>query len=123
MKTSYCITQTGPIKLTENLGSDPAFKIPVKITCKNKATNKKLEQITGIYYHASEGWVPCNDDGELSILDTSELYDNISRAIDDLGATVLARVFRIADALYNQNPAFVANALLDIDLKPVKKVG
>lgn len=128
-KISYKITQTGPIELTENMGSDPAFRVPVEITCSNKTVNEELKRITGIYYHASQGWVPCNNDDELSfgsvITGYLDLQSAIQSSIDDFGSTILARVFRIAEAVFNQNHASVATALLDndIDIKALKREG
>jgi hypothetical protein len=135
-KISFEIIQTGPIELTENLGSDPAYKIPIIINCSDKIVETSLEQITGTYYHASEGWVPCNDSDELSLFDVINGYDELQaelqRVLDDFGSTVLARLFRIAEALYDKKviakraPAAVLMTSLienDISLEPVSKSG
>lgn len=135
-KISFTIKQTGPIELTENLGSDPAYKIPIKINCSNKDVNKALEKITGTYYHASEGWVPCDDSDELSLSDVitghDELQSEINKVLDDFGATVLARLFRVAEAVYDKKviakpaPAAILMASLvgnGISLEPISKSG
>jgi len=129
-KIMFEVAQTGAIELTENLGSDPAFKVPVKITCMNsRKITTALAEVTGIYYHASEGWVPCNNDDELSLYklipDQEDLQPNLQSVIDDLGSTVLARLFRIGEALFDTSPVDVTTVLMDndIDLNPIVKAG
>jgi hypothetical protein len=132
MKYPFTLKQTGPIELTENLGTDPAYYIPVEIVCKNKKLQESVKKCTRIYYHASVGWVPATNDNELSTTELLPAYRRVPqydefeskliKAIDELGATALARVFRLADALYNKGHADVAIALVenDVSLKPIK---
>jgi hypothetical protein len=132
MKYPFSIKQTGPIGLTENLGTDPAYYVPVEIICKDKKLQSSVMSCTRIYYHASVGWVPATNDNELSTTELLPAYrrvpqydefeSKLNRAINELGATALARMFRLADALYNKSHADVAIALVenDVSLKPIK---
>jgi hypothetical protein len=131
----FVIKQTGPIELTENLGTDPAYSIPVEITilCEDKRLQESVAKCVKIYYHASEGWVPCDGDNEIHVWDLIpqslkpvNKYDvfeyDLSLAMNELGASVLARLFRLGDALYNKSHADVAIALVenDVSLKPIR---
>lgn len=102
-KIEFVIEQTGAIELTENLGGDPSFRFPIKISSNDDQLNKKGSEIEEIYYHSSVGWVPIIEGNETSLCDLNlddELTNRISLAFNELGNRALGALFHLAERLW-----------------------
>ncbi len=117
-KIKFLIDQTGPVELTTNMGTDPAFIVPITFSSDNTDLNELMKEVALLYYHASEGWKPLVIDEEKTVYDiigdtfdgiNSELSDRLSLAMDRFGNQALGNLFRQARALWallKQNDSF-----------------
>ena len=124
-KIEFTVTQTGPVELTDNMGGDPAFKVEVEILSDNTKLNEAVKDVKGLFYHASEGWVPIVDDEEVSVYDLvgnidEDLDNRLSIALDKLGNQALGKLFRLGEMLWNithedsvSSPASVVSEEID----------
>jgi len=106
MKIEFDIIQTGAVELTENLGEDFAFTVPVKLSGNNDIIKEAGEKLQTLYYHASEGWKPviCGDEKYVSDLHNDmddELINRLSLAFNELGNTALEMLFQLGEQMWD----------------------
>jgi len=106
MKIEFYIIQTGAVKLTENLGGDFAFTVPVELSGNNDIIKEAGEKLQALYYHASEGWEPviCGDEKYVSDLHNDmddELINRLSLAFDKLGNEALEMLFQLGEQMWD----------------------
>jgi len=104
-KIEFTVTQTGPVELTDNMGGDPAFKVSIEISSDNTELNEAVKDVEGLYYHASEGWLPIVDAEEVSVYDLvsnidEDLDNRLSIALDKLGNQALGNLFRLGEKMW-----------------------
>lgn len=113
----FIVSQDGALDLTENMGGDPSFTLPVKVDVEfSNGDVVTLADIDRLYYHASEGWKPVNKAEEelsgISELLPSDVRDdekvgNLDIALDQLGNKVLAKTVEIAEGLWGEHVAYL----------------
>lgn len=111
---SFILNQIGSLELTENMGGDPSFIIPVELSLETTEKIIVVDTVDCIYYHSSNGWTLMDKktSTEYSVYEifeeknldfNDEFCSKLNNAIDKLGSRILDRTIEIVNSLWGEH--------------------